>query len=84
MVRFLNRSHRREPIARTTSDFKRDEISCSIQQYPTVDFLLSSHYVSSWKCTNPVVRDLLLVTPGNVKVHLSITSRITEFQFIVY
>lgn len=71
-------------IVRITSDFKGGLVRCSIRQYPTGDFLLSSHYVSSWKSTSPVVRDLLLVTPENVKVHLSITSRITEFQFIVY
>ena len=53
-------------IVRITSDFKGGLVRCSIRQYPTGDFLLSSHYVSAWKSTDTVRRESLLVTPGGL------------------
>ena len=63
---------------RITSDFKRGLARCSISQYPTDDFLLSSHYVSSRKSTDTVRKESLLVTPESVREHLSTTSSTTE------
>ena len=65
-------------IVRITSDFKGGLVRCSIRQYPTGDFLLSSHYVCAWKSTDTVRRESLLVTPESVVEHLSTTSSATE------
>ena len=65
-------------IVRITSDFKGGLVRSSIRQYPTGDFLLSSHYVSAWKSTDTVRRESLLVTPESVVEHLSTTLSATE------